>query len=139
MGFKYLLTNRLNGDCLENLFSIIQGKGGFRDNLDSQQFWAAFRHVIVDKLFVHSASANCALDADKILLDIANVTISQKRQKRTRQLSMVIEPLVATMPAPSVPKKNVVAYMAGYLTRQYPIENCATCKELFKVESLPES
>lgn len=31
-GFKYLLTNRLNQDCIENPFSIIRGRGGHRDN-----------------------------------------------------------------------------------------------------------
>ena len=41
-GFKYLLTNRLNQDCLENVFSILRSKGRFRDNPDPQQFRAAF-------------------------------------------------------------------------------------------------
>ena len=45
-GFKYFLTNHLNQDCLENLFSVIHGKGGFIDNPDSQQLRAEFRHVI---------------------------------------------------------------------------------------------
>ena len=56
--FKFLLRNQLNQDCLENLFSIIRGKGGFGDNPDPQKFIAAFRHVIVDKIFVHSTSTN---------------------------------------------------------------------------------
>ena len=30
--FKYMLTNRLNQDCIENLFSVIRGRGGHRDN-----------------------------------------------------------------------------------------------------------
>ena len=55
-GFKFLLTNWLNQDCPENIFSIIRGKGGFRGNPDLQQFRAAFKHVIIDKLFVHSTS-----------------------------------------------------------------------------------
>ena len=69
-GFKYFLTNRLNQDCIENLFSIIRGSGGHRDNLNCEQFRASFRHIIVDNLFVHSPSANCAFDPDKILLFI---------------------------------------------------------------------
>ena len=142
VGFKYLLTNRLNQDCLENLFSIIRGKGGFRDNPDSQQFRAAFRHVVVDKLFVHSTSANCILDADKILLDISNVTILQKAGKRKKKKAPgrieTIEPLTVAMPAPSLPKSNVAAYMAGYLIKRYPVDDCTTCKQ-FKIASLPES
>ena len=30
-GFKYFLTNRLNQDCLENLFSFIRGRHGYRE------------------------------------------------------------------------------------------------------------
>ena len=37
-GFKYFLTNRLNQDCLENLFSIIRGRGRHRDNPNPQKF-----------------------------------------------------------------------------------------------------
>ena len=41
-GFKFLLTNRLNQDCIENLFSLIRAKGAQRDNPDAGQFRAAF-------------------------------------------------------------------------------------------------
>jgi hypothetical protein len=30
-GFKFLLTNRLNRDCIENHFAVIRGRGGFRN------------------------------------------------------------------------------------------------------------
>ena len=43
--FKFLLTNRLNQDCLENVFSVIRGKGGQRDNPDPLQFRTASRQV----------------------------------------------------------------------------------------------
>ena len=138
-GFKYLLTNRLNQDCLENLFSMIRFKGGFRNNPDFQQFRAAFRHIIVDKLFVHSTSANCKVDADKILLDISNVTIKQKRSVEIQESVTAIDALTVAMPAPSLPKKNVIAYMAGYLIKQYPVDTCPTCTDLCKLQNLPES
>ena len=57
----------------------------------------------------------------------------------TTQTTLVIEPVTAAMPAPSIPKKNVVAYMAGYLIKRYPVDNCITCRQMFKIESLPES
>ena len=44
-GLKFLFTNRLNQDCIENLFSVIRGKGGHRDNPDPSHFRAAFREV----------------------------------------------------------------------------------------------
>ena len=82
-GFKYLLTNRANQDSLECLFSIIRGRGGSRDNPDPQQFRAAFRHVVIKKLFVQSQLSNCEFDTNKILLDIASIAIYQKKQKPT--------------------------------------------------------
>ena len=88
-----------------------------RDNPDQQQFRAAFRHVIVDKLFVHGTSANYTLDADKILPDISNVAIMQKRPKKHHKSTPAIGSITAAMPAPSVLKQNIVAYMAGYLIR----------------------
>ena len=56
--FQFILTGRLNQDCAENLFSIIRGKGGFRDNPDPQQFKEAFKYVVADKLFVQSSYSN---------------------------------------------------------------------------------
>ena len=73
-GYEFLLTSGLNQDCIENLFSIIHGKGGFRDNPDVQQFKAAFKYVwlisflyrvdqviarlIVTKIALHSKCSN---------------------------------------------------------------------------------
>ena len=139
-GFKYFLTNRLNQDCVENLFSIIRGSGGHRDNPNCEQFWASFQHIIVDKLFVHSPSANCVFDPDKILLDISSFSIHQKKIKNvsTPQNIASTQLLKLAIPAPSLEKKNVVAYMAGYLIRRHPINNCDECRETLLYDTLPE-
>ena len=42
---KFLLTGRINPDPVENLSSVITGKGGARDNPDSVQFPATLRQV----------------------------------------------------------------------------------------------
>ena len=44
-GVKFLLTSRLNQDCVENLFSLIRAKGAQRDNPDAGQFRAALAQV----------------------------------------------------------------------------------------------
>ena len=75
--FQFILTGRLNQDCAENLFSIIRGKGGFRDNPDPQQFKEAFKYVVADKLFVQSSYSNCKVDRDNILLDISTVAMAK--------------------------------------------------------------
>ena len=139
-GFKYFLTNRLNQDCVENLFSIIRGSGGHRDNPNCQQFRASFRHVVVDKLFVHSPYANCTFDPDKILLDLSSFSIHQKKTTNvsTPQNVESAQLLKVAIPAPSLEKKNVVAYMGGYLIRRYPIDNCHECHDRLLIDTLPE-
>jgi len=44
-GIKFLLTNRLNQDCVENLFSVIRAKMGPNDRPDAAQFRIAFGQV----------------------------------------------------------------------------------------------
>ncbi len=50
----HLHTNRLNQDCIEDLFSVIRGKGVRRDNPDAQQFRQALRQVMVDSILIGS-------------------------------------------------------------------------------------
>ena len=59
--FQFILTGRLNQDCVGNVFSIIRGKGGFCDNPDVEQFKAAFKYHVADKLFVQSDANNLRL------------------------------------------------------------------------------
>ena len=138
-GFKYFLTNRLNQDCLENLFSIIRGKGGHRENSNSQQFQGSFRYVVDDQLFVYSRSANCTFNPGKILLDISNFSVHQKKTKNISMPKYIqcTQILKMTTPAHSEIKKNV-SCMAGYLIKRYPIENCDQCHDLLMIEKLPK-
>ena len=46
-GVEFILTRRLNQDCLENLFSVIRGKGGFRDNPGPKHFRDTLKHTMV--------------------------------------------------------------------------------------------
>ena len=75
--FQFILTGRLNRDCVENKFSIIRGKDGFHDNPDVKQFKAAFKYLVADKPFVQSNTSNCKVDNDTILLNISNVAMAK--------------------------------------------------------------
>ena len=44
---------------------------------------------------------------------------------------------MATPPHSEI-KKNVVSYIAGYLIKRYPHENCGHCHDLLMIEKLPE-
>ena len=61
---KYILTNRMNQDCIENLFSVIRGKGIHADNPNVCEFRAALRQVMVDSMFAFSDKKNCQDDVD---------------------------------------------------------------------------
>ena len=71
--YKFLLTSRLNQDCIENFFSRIHGCGGHRDNPDVTQFRSSFRYMAVDKLFVDNTGRNCENDLDNVLLDVSSL------------------------------------------------------------------
>ena len=137
--FKYIFTSRLNQDCAENLFSVIRGKGGFRDNPDVGQFKDAFKYVVADKLFVQSSRSNCKVDNDQILLDITNVAMakyikplpSDIEKPAGTDISMVIHPSL------SLPTKNVATYIAGYLLRKIPVKDCEECSSELMLPELP--
>ena len=66
---KFLLTGRLNQDCVENLFSVIRAKGGPRDNPDAGQFRAAFAQVTT---FLMMANTFC--EVSLCTLDVISST-----------------------------------------------------------------
>ncbi|XP_005111558.1 uncharacterized protein LOC101850765 [Aplysia californica] len=64
-GFKFLTTSRLNQDRLENMFSVIRGKGGHRVNPDPMEFRLAFRQTIVDAVLVTGDTKNSSVEEIK--------------------------------------------------------------------------
>ncbi|KAM7307184.1 hypothetical protein ISCGN_010820 [Ixodes scapularis] len=63
-----LMTNRLNQDCLENSFSAIRQKGGFRDSPDTEQFKASVKALMTENLMRSSRLTNCEEDLVEVLL-----------------------------------------------------------------------
>ncbi|GFS12816.1 transposable element P transposase-like Protein [Elysia marginata] len=59
---KYLLTARLNHDCLENLFSVVRGKGGRRTNPSPREFRGAIKQTTVDAILLTGEGKNCQED-----------------------------------------------------------------------------
>ena len=119
--FWFILTSQVNQDCVENLFSIIHGFGGHRDNPDVEQFKSSFKYVVADKLFVQSDASNCQVDNDKILLDVSNIAMAKyvwsvptSVEKHTG-----VDIAVIALPPLSNATLNVAVYMAGYLLLKY--------------------
>ena len=121
------MTNRLNQDCVENLFSIIHGKGGKRDNPDAREFRASYRQVVFDQLLLPSEESNCKVDTDDILLNLTNpdrannAGILSGGNGLTQNVPDKVpgaEIIPVIKPPASVPLQNVEAYMAGYHLRK---------------------
>lgn len=144
-GFTQLLTSRLNQDCLENLFSVIRGKGGQRTNPDSQQFRTAFRQVLVDAIMTSSGTSNCQPDYDTFLL--ATLVEAPKQTKPDQSHShLTLAPVLAgvqthkvnsTLWVTTVAGTNtklaaqytsVLAYIGGYLCRKVAPKACTPCQ-----------
>jgi DNA transposase THAP9 len=68
--FKFILTNRLNQDALENHFAVIRSRGGFRDNPNPMAFNATFKQVIVNHLLDVPKDANCKDDLSSFMLNL---------------------------------------------------------------------
>ncbi|XP_025192284.1 uncharacterized protein LOC112592447 [Melanaphis sacchari] len=63
----FLLTNRLNQDPLENMFSIMRQKNGYTKNPSARMFRSCFANICSFSLMKASDECNCELDEDEFL------------------------------------------------------------------------
>ena len=152
---KYLLTRRLSQDCLENMFSIVRQKGGFRDNPTPKQFGDTFKQMIVKSCLTNCESSNCQSDTGEILLNVMScakkVCHEQTESSKANSLPLIESesPVVETdieLPADtllkqstdSLAEQNALYYVAGFVCRKY-LENhsCDVCRNLL-VDELHE-
>lgn len=61
---SFLLTNRLNQDVIENLFSIFRQKGGYNRNPSSRVIRTSFRSTAIYSLVCTSKGTNCKQNLD---------------------------------------------------------------------------
>lgn len=154
-GLQFLLTNRLNQDCVENLFCIIRAKGAQRDNPDAGQFRAAFRQVMVDSVMVSSKLSNCEADVDRFICSLEHVKaapisnnnlVSSPQPSILDDLPFSVKSIlsVCTLPVQddntglSNQETNVLAYIGGYIVHKIGKKVCSECKEKI-VSDLDES
>ena len=132
--FSFLLTNRLNQDCLENLFSILRSRGGHRDNPTANEFRAALKQVMCSKMMAPLGNQNWESDSDSFL----DLTASFKSQGNSGtsegstetnddHFNHICDNLDKMI---DQPQNNVIVYVAGYLAKQILAKhkNCETCK-----------
>lgn len=149
---RFLYTSRLNQDCLENLFSVIRGKGGHGDNPSAKQFRLFLRQAMVDSILLQSKTSNCIEDGDYFLLTLNNMTT--QREYSTAVDNMPDPPAEHRIPdvglvalAFNIPteelclqENNTLTYMAGYVARKVRGKVCGECREVLigRLEGIPK-
>ena len=140
--FTYLLTGRINQDCIENFFSQVRGRGGHRVNPSSREFKFAFRALSTNMFMTPVHGANCMNDKDELLIslsDLSRSSISQKKKdvdvdervgKRTKVCNVMPNALVDVIEdfQLSSTVTNIVNYIGGYIVRKIKLGNkCPDC------------
>ena len=94
---------------------------------------------MANKLFVQSGKSNCKIDNDKILLDISSVAMAKYIKPVPRNVEKPPTTDVALLITPplSLPTKNVAAYLAGYILRKIPVNECGECSDQLLLPQLP--
>uniref|UniRef100_A0A2S2P4P3 Transposable element P transposase n=1 Tax=Schizaphis graminum TaxID=13262 RepID=A0A2S2P4P3_SCHGA len=99
----FLLTNRLNQDVIENLFSIFRQKGGYNKNPTSKTLRTSFRSTCIFSL-CQSKGTNCeeenAVDDISVMYNDNDVTIIESTND-----SLSDTESISSLPSISSPKK----------------------------------
>lgn len=148
-GVKFLLTRQLNQDCLENLFSVIRQKGGFRDNPSPKHFKQTFKQVVIKSCLTNSNASNCETDNNETLLSLVKsachkpiISDSAGTQESdmsifsaegtVTEMSMEYDIPDSLMPTTgSIPEQNALYYVAGFVCKRYlSHHSCDVCSDL---------
>ena len=80
-GVEFLSTQPLGQDSLENVFSFIRGKVGFRDNPGPKHFRETLKQTMVSSMFnlSHPDGANCQMDTARYIFDMGSMSVSKRR------------------------------------------------------------
>lgn len=125
--FSFVLTRRLNQDCLENFFGSLRQQGGNSYNPTPVQFTRAFKKLVCLNYFQHSSSLNCAEEFDVLLSkvndcsDLLNVGASANTNSKNIVVNCIDY-------RDNLPGKNALQYVCGYLIKKcLIIHECNTC------------
>lgn len=146
----FLLTNRLNQDPLENMFSIMRQKNGYTRNPTAKIFRTCFASICSFSLMKVSEKCNCEADQDEFLtIDVlSNIEVDVNNDTNENISDQEIEnetidtssdehssSTCSTLPTEIKPKVTTleecsIIYFAGYLAKR-TIEhfNCTNCEK----------
>ena len=136
---KYLLTSRVNQDCIENLFSQIRGKGIHATNPDTQEFRYYLRQIMVDSMLLVNEGSNCKEDLDSFLLNLTAPQSSSVKPTAAfpsadipNEPSHVIALIKTCRIQDVIQAENTIAYIAGYVLKKIESIICENCISVLK-------
>lgn len=151
-GIAFVLTNRLNQDALENLFSVIRQKGGYNKNPTARTIRTSIRSTCIFSLCT-SKGANCE-DIDNgeeepnnhesILLSIDQSKINENSSDTEESLSISVNSTSTSNSSNEEYSESTVSledcsvtYFAGYLAFKCIKKfNCKYCECQLVTEKL---
>lgn len=118
-----LFTNRINQDCLENLFCTFRQRQGNNFNPTPIQFYYSFKNIFFMNYFKHSNNANCLQDFDDILFNIQDPTNSEVQNimfpdKTPFKFKSSIPVTSVDYRDLELPDQNILTYICGYLIKK---------------------
>lgn len=125
-GVKYLLTNRLNQDCAENLFSQIRGNHGRVDRPTAAQFRRLLKKAMVQNLLDHSNGTNCELDDDTFLLrldQLSSISSPDHEAMEIAPQNSRVAMAQANLGSESLLSKNIVSSSTDAIPFQTSVNN----------------
>lgn len=125
---NYLLTRRLNSDCLENFFGSVRQQNGNCRNPTPIQFKRTFKKLVYLKIF-HSGTENCEADPDSILLKLADVPdVHAVPSTKNMPIEITTQLIGTDYQQDEMLHKNFVRYICGYLLKKaLNIHSCDVC------------
>lgn len=129
---KFLCTNNICQDCLENLFSEIRRRCGSNDTPDCLQFGAAFKYACIETAGYPQEGSNCEKDDSVPLLSTTDPPTDEESRKSGEEKlcrrvchSYKYTPLDVSTPL-EIPVKelNALMYVAGAATRKLYHKKC---------------
>ena len=124
---KYLLTRRLNQDCLENLYAKLRIRFGSCDHPSAYNFMKGLKSLMTHDLFSLPSTSNCEADESQFLDVISTWEPDYPLATSSDSDSDSEDTVVDRMP---LVERNALVYIAGWTCKKFlRSHDCQNCRE----------
>nr|XP_029729826.1 uncharacterized protein LOC115267125 [Aedes albopictus] len=131
---KYLYTNNLCQDCLENFFSEIRRRCGSNDTPDCLQFGAAFKYACIEAVGCSKEGTNCEKDDSIPLLSTTDPDLISRNSNRAKHVYKFVPLDVSTPMEIPVNELNGLMYILGAGARKLYHLKCMKNRKNLRAE-----